>query len=571
MIRIKQIKSMEKFVLSFLCVFLSLGNFSFLLAQTQAKGEVADQEFIIRKDRILVVPNQPRIFEKLPVFPQTKEWSEFKYSVSPFSIDLPRLELDVTPILKNYMPTKLELFPGFVRAGYGTYNSPLLELRYMSTEPSEFTYAVQLNHQSFASGPVAKEQSSQFHNHIGTDVSYFLEQLELFGSLHWNQDNYSIYGVDASLFEDPAFETASNSLNTIQFQAGIKEIQKIGKFTYEGDINFRYFKDSYLASENDFGIKGLAKFRPNKEWTAALGMSYFVSTPMDFQFKETRNFGSIRPEFSYLMNRFKFSAGVNLIYENDVWIGKNEDFRVFPQVKIKYQFADEFGFFGEYSGDIKRNTYYSFVQENQFLGPSNQLLNTVNLYHIELGIEGQFQETGNYKAGINVDRFDQLYFFVNSPVDSARFELVYDEQVTVLNINGELSFKFTDIYTLGTKLDWYRYKLTLLQEAWYRPTWELKINNQFKPIDKLLIQANIHLMGGVKARSEKEIMLGLTNDFSKVNLKTIADLQLKADYKISNRFDVFAEGNNLTNRANMRWLNYPVRGIQVRGGVSFKF
>lgn len=562
-------KLMSKFAISFLCIGLvSLG---LGLAHAQTKGEVADQEFIIRKDRVLTVPTQPRIFEKLPVLPQPKGLSDFRYLVNPFSLDLPRLNLIPTPILKNYIPPKLEVLPGFLRAGYGTYNSPLLELRYMSTESEEWTYSAQLNHQSFAQGPVAREQSSQFHNHIGVDLSYFAEQVEMFGSLHWNQDNYSIYGIDASFFDDPAFETLSNTLNTIQFQAGIREIQKTGRFTYAGDLNFRNFKDSYLATENDLGINGSAKFRPNHEWTIALGMSYFVSTPEDFQFKEIRNFASIRPELSYLYDRFKFTAGVNVVYEDDVWANKNQDFKIFPKVKIKYQFADEFGFFGEYSGDVKRNTYHGFVQENQFLGPSSQLFNTVNLNHIKLGIEGQFQDIIHYKAGINLDRFDQLHFFVNSPVDTSRFELVYDEQVTVLNVNGELGFKFTEVYALSARLDWYKYEMTLLQEAWHRPTWELKINNQYKPIDKLLIQANINLMGGVKAQGQMEIDAELIGYIPVIDLKTIADLQLKADYKISNRFAVFAEGNNLVNGANLRWLNYPVRGIQVRGGVSFKF
>ena len=34
-------------------------------AQTQQRGEVTDQEFVIRKDRVLTVPTQPRAFEKL--------------------------------------------------------------------------------------------------------------------------------------------------------------------------------------------------------------------------------------------------------------------------------------------------------------------------------------------------------------------------------------------------------------------------------------------------------------------------------------------------------------------------
>lgn len=562
---------MKKLNIYFLLTGMFFWNLSGAIAQNQSKGEVADQEFVIRKDRVLTVPVQPRIFEKIPVLPQPKGMSDFKYAVTPFSLDLPRLALVSTPILKNYTPPKLELFPGFVRAGFGTYISPLLELRYMSTEPSEITYALQLNHQSFAQGPVAAEQSSQFHNHIGADVSYFADKVEVFGSLNLNQDNYSIYGVDASLFEDPSFETSSNTLNTIQFIAGVREIQKTGNFTYEGDLNFRNFKDSFLANENELGVKTSFKYRPLADWSIQLGASFFSTNTEDLYLLETRNYASLRPEFVYNFDQFKFSAGANLIYENDVLEEKSSDYRIFPVLKVQYQFADEFGFFGGYSGDVKRKNYFSFVQENPFLGPSKNLFNTINKHHIEAGIEGQFQEIVHYRAGINLDQFEQLHFFVNSLADSSRFELVYDDKVTVLNLNGELGFKFNELYTLATRLDIYRYELTTQQEAWHRPTWELKVNNQFKPLDKLLIQANINLMGGVKAQGRKEIDPGLIEFFPVVNLKTIADLQLKADYSFSNRFAVFVEGNNLTNGANMRWLNYPVRGIQVRGGVSFKF
>jgi hypothetical protein len=152
--------------------------------------------------------------------------------------------------------------------------------------------------------------------------------------------------------------------------------------------------------------------------------------------------------------------------------------------------------------------------------------------------------------------------------------LIYDKEVTVLNFNGELGFKFSDQYTLGTRLDWYKYELKMQQEAWHRPTWELKINNQFKPGKKMLIQANINLMGGLKARGQLS-RVGIAPDivdyFPTTTLETIVDLQLKADYKITNQFSVFAEGNNLANGMNTRWLHYPVRGTQVRGGLSLKF
>jgi hypothetical protein len=54
-------------------------------------------------------------------------------------------------------------------------------------------------------------------------------------------------------------------------------------------------------------------------------------------------------------------------------------------------------------------------------------------------------------------------------------------------------------------------------------------------------------------------------------LPAILDIQLKADYQITERISAFAIGNNLLNRNNQRFLNYPVRGIQGIVGATIKF
>ncbi len=569
---------MKKLAISFLLTGAVCWISGEALAQTKTKGEVTDQEFVIRKDRVLTVPTQPRIYEKLPVLPQPKGLSDFTYPITPINLSLPRLTLEATPLQKNYAPPRLDLYPGFVRAGYGNFASPLLEMRYMATKVADFNYALQLNHQSFGKGPVKAEQSADSHTNFGTDASYFGGLFEVYGGLKWNQDKYSFYGVNPSVFEDPTYETSDNVLNTIQFKAGIREIEKTGPFTYEGELSIRSFNDSYMVTENEIGIKAAAKFRPSDDWTGKVGISYFTTNPEDLFYSVNRNYFAIRPEVSYQYDAFRFSAGLNIVSENDSIADKSSDFRIFPVLKASYQFAEEFGFYGEFSGDVNRNTYFSFVRENPFLGPSRQLLNTVNNYKIKGGIEGQFQESFHYNAGIDVSRYNQMHFFVNSGSDSSRFEVVYDDKSTVFNINAELGFRISEMYTLGSRLDLYQYDLNLQQEAWHRPTWEVRVNNQIKPVEQLLIQANVNFMGGLKARGmpispDLGSIGGIMVDqvFEVENLKTIADLQLKADYKITDRISVFAEGNNILNGKNTRWLNYPVRGIQLIGGASFKF
>jgi hypothetical protein len=550
------------------------------VAQTQSKGEVKDQEFVIRKDRVLTVPVQPRVYEKLPVLPQAKGMPEFNYLANRYNLNLKPLQMAATPAQKNYAPPRLNLFPGFVRAGYGNFASPLLELRYMATQVNDFNYSVQLNHQSFGEGPVLAEQSKESHTNLGFDGSYFTEPFEVYGGLKWKQDTYQFYGKDLNLLDvDPStLVFPGNVLNTIDLKAGVRELEKVGPFYYEGELSFRHFKDSYLAVESQFGFQGKGRFRPADDWTGEVGLSYFSTNPEDLNFAATRNYFAVRPRISYDYGEFSFTAGLNVVSENDSIADKSSDFRVFPVLKASYQFAPEFGFYGSFTGDVNRNTYYSFVMENPYLGPTNRLLNTINNYKIEGGIEGQFQEAFHYRAGIDISRYNQLYFFVNNysknnlTSDESRFKLVYDDKVAVFNINAELGFKISDFYSLGSRLDLFQYDLNQQPEAWSKPTWGLKINNQITPLERLLIQANVNFMGGIKARGPAlGIETGGPETYQVIKLKTIADLQLKADFGITERLSIFAEGNNLLNATNTRWLNYPVRGIQLIGGASFKF
>ncbi|GAB2501262.1 TonB-dependent receptor [Algoriphagus taiwanensis] len=556
----------------------ALLGISSLQAQNQQRGEVQDQEFVIRKDRVLTVPTQPRSFERLPVLPQSKGMQDFVYTLTPYFLTIPALQVQPTAVQKNYRKPALDLYPGFLRAGYGNFASPLLEARYMSTTADPINFAVAFKHQSFGKGPIEKfgEGSPESHTLFGGDVSYFLESAEVFGSMKWGQDKYSFYGTDLSQYEDPLFDPSeslikNNVQNHFQVAAGVREIEKIGPFGYEAQVSFRTFKDSYLARENEIGISAVGKFNPSEDWSGTIGLDYFSTNPEDSTYQVNRNYFAIRPRVNYSYADFRFTAGLNIVSENDSVPNKSSDFRIFPVLKASYQFAEEFGFYGEFSGDVQRNTYFSFVQENPFLGPSEQLLNTVNNYKIAAGIEGQFQGVFHYRAGIDVSRYNQLHFFANSQSDTARFELVYDEKSTVANLNAELGFKFSDTYTLGTRLDLFQYDLSIQQEAWHRPIWTFSVNNQIKPIEKLLIQANLNFMGGIKARGDATLLTIFPPEYEVVSLKTIADLQLKADFKITDRISVFAEGNNLTNGKNMRWLNYPVRGVQLIGGASLKF
>ena len=561
----------------FLFLVLFCGSLSFSAAQTSARGGLQDQVFVIQKDREIRLPKQIRSFEKMPALPQPKALGTLSFPVMPFFLPVPASEIQAEPATKEWNVPKLDLYPGWVRVGYGNFLSPLIEGRYLSTQSSDLQYATKFHHQSFGKGPVSwmEEESRESHTELAGDVSYFLDESEFYSSIEVKRDAYTFYGRDLGFVIPPNWDFASPYLAQNKqlhgdFKLGIRDLDKVGRIGYAGEVILAGFKDSYAVREQELGFVGEGEFRPSKEITATLGLSYFTTATEDLRYDLNRNYFSLRPEGQYTFGDFQFSAGVILVSENDSIVERKPGIRLFPVLKTTYQVSENLQVNAAISGDVQRNTYRSFVQENPFLGPSDQLLNTVTKLSFAAGVEGIVSDKLVYRAGLDLRRQSNLHFFVNSYADTARFELVYDQEATVFQFNSNVELSLTEKYTLTTQFDFFHYSLSNQQVAWHRPTWILQLNNRYSPFKKLNLQANIQVMGGLQARGFGVIQTKPVRAEA-VKLPALVDFQLKIDYAVNPRLSIFAEGNNLLNRSNTRWLNYPVRGIQGVGGLSFKF
>ena len=569
---------MRRIYTLFLFPVLFCGSLSFSAAQTSVRGGLQDQVFVIQKDREIRLPKQIRSFEKMPALPQPKALGSLTFPVLPFFLAIPASEIQAVPATKEWKVPKLDLYPGSVRVGYGNFLSPLIEGRYLSTQSADWQYATKFHHQSFGKGPVSwmDEESKESHTELAGDVSYFLEEAELYSSLDLKRDAYTFYGRDLGFVIPPNVDFATpyfapNKQLQGDLRLGIRDLDKVGRIGYTGEVVLGGFRDSYAVREQELGFEGNGTFRPSNEAMATLGVSYFTTATEDLGYDLNRNYFSLRPEGHYEYGDFHFSAGVVLVSDTDSVAESKPGIRIFPVLKSTYQVSEKLQVNAAISGDVQRNTYSSFVQENPFLGPSEQLMNTVTSFEFNAGVEGLASDKLVYRAGLAVRRQSNLHFFVNSFADTARFELVYDQQATVLQFNSALEFKLSELYSLQTRVDLFHYSLTNQQVAWHRPTWMFSMNQQFTPGEKIRLQANFNLMGGLKARGFEPQEIISTPKFQEVTLNPILDLQLKIDYAINSRLFIFAEGNNLLNRNNTRWMNYPVRGIQGVGGLSFKF
>lgn len=553
--------------LFFIGLLLVLHN-SVVRAQTpqgQERGEIKDAEFLIRKDRILTLPKQPRVFEKTPVLPSTQSKGDFTYEVKNFFLDLKPVVTDTQPFQRSFQSRRNPLFHSYAKLGYGNYQSPLAELYVNSIESDFLNYGFSLRHRGYYQGPVDGSNSAEDHTHVRLDGSYFLEDIEFFGKLGYDRDKYHFYGYTPLPGIEIRPEDISQVLHTLYGHAGFRRIDREAIFNYEASLSLRLFNDNYLAREHELGVKANLDIRSdNGSLRGGVQSQAFVSSPSDATYSDiNRNYVKVHPFVEYRQEQFHVRAGANVVLENDFVPNKNSNFHIFPSLTASYSLSESFGIYAGYEGDVIRKTYYDFVMENPFLGPSDQLRNTIQDFQVDAGVQGAINDEISYKAGIKFGEFTNMHFFGNHAGDSSKFVLAYDGVTQLLNYHASLGWKYENWYKLQASANYYHYQLSDLESPWHRPEWEIGLDNSFMPDDRWLITANANLLGGIQA-------INYQSD-QRTTLPAIIDLSARADYSITPRFSVFVEGNNLLNQKYERYWNYRVRGIQGIGGLSFKF
>jgi hypothetical protein len=553
-----------KYFITGLLIMFGVGQAVSQETAVPQRGEIRDTEFIIRKDRVLSLPGQSRVFESSPTLPPVANAIEYNYEVKSFAATLAPVNLEFKPYQKSFTAAQGDEMQTLIKVGFGNYSSPLIQADFHTPSVEDYSFGARFRHQGFYTGPVDGANSAEDHTAFLLNGSYYKEDFELFGKLGYERDMYHFYGYTPDPETDILQDSVRQVFGTLKAMAGIRRTDKTEPFDYGANIALRLFNDSFEARESEALVRANAGFRANDFLKGGINSFISLTTPVDVNYEDiSRNYFKLHPYVQYTKDAFLIKVGANVIQENDIVPNKSKDFHIYPVLGLSYQVVPELGIYGNYKGDVIRNTYYNFVRENPFLGPSEDLKNTLVNLQLDAGISGKVNEQAFYKIGFKYGDYTNMHFYGNNETDSTRFQLIYDNNSTVLEYHASLDYSFDDWYQLDASAHFYQYTLDEIDAAWHRPEWEVKLNNTFIPNERWLIHANIMAMGGIN-------VLNLASG-NRMILSTIVDLHIGADYAVTDRLSVFATGNNLLNQDYQRFNYYPVRGIQVTGGLGFKF
>ena len=264
----------------------------------------------------------------------------------------------------------------------------ILELTYLTYwHTSNFKLALFLFYINFRFFGFSDSKIDLNYNNRAKNYTFQLNTGFEFKSNNW-------YGLQQPLFTQENADSldVSQSYNNAYLKGTVSFENSILK---SGDVLFRRFADKVDSAENRFFAETEAEFEI-LESPITLGLyvdylsgqferNYFTDEPV--------NYGNIQvglmPTYTFFTDDLLVNIGLKTVYANDTEFGKSKFF-IYPNVKATYNLVEQYvSAFAGLTGELQQNSYYGFVEENQFVSPDLFITPSDQQYKAYGGLRGK--------------------------------------------------------------------------------------------------------------------------------------------------------------------------------------
>lgn len=470
------------------------------------------------------------------------------YTIKPLS-----LGTSLLPKLKN----------NYVRLGYGNYSTPLIELYLNTTRNRSYQAGAFFKHLS--SSPSDKREFS--NNTVSLFGKRFISKSVLEGDFMFHQQVVNRYGFAFpdgkynSTASAPASVTTQNVYSIFQLQTAYSNVLKdTSKLGYELRAVYHRFGTNYDLYEDDFRLSGTfqqsVQGNPLQVYTA-LQINSIVNSVTSTNLN--RVFVDIHPTYRLLIDRAYLMLGFNSTFFAD---SNGTKLHFFPRAELGYKLIpNSLTAYTGFTGGLQRHTLRSLTMENPFLR-GIVLNNTVNQFEMYIGLKGIVSPQTSFVLEASLASVRNLMFFAADSLLNQQ-TVVYDpSKAGLFRIKAELNHEFGEQFRFGFVMNYFGYDLSI-SAPYSRPTFTTALNMLYNIGNKFSLRSEFYTMNkrtGLQLPSLKEY-----------SLKGLVDINLGLDYRYNRNVKVFLNINNLTNNQYQRWLNLPVLGVNVVGGLGITF
>jgi hypothetical protein len=555
---------------------------------TKKKDTLKTEEITVEKPYAPTISDAFKVRSNPNIDNETKNLGKEKVNYNIFSV----------PVASTFKPSKGKaqsiargpkerLYENYISAGYGNFNTPFLDAFMHFGDKKNNDFGIFLNHLSSEGGIKDVLLDDNFSD---SKVDVYFKQFDrdynwqINAGMQLKSQNY--YGLSNDVSYTDAFIDAMNPEQIYNTVYGGGKISFEDSFFQGATAEIVNFADDYNTNEIRLMVKPKLEFPISSEKingkflidliSGRFKQTYTEGTDVNYSFL---NLG-FSPNFKILRENLTINLGAKLYYVNDLE-HKNTDYFAYPNVTASVKLVDDVLILvAGVTGDLEQNSYKDFANENPYVSPTLNILQTDQQYRAYAGTKGKLASNIGYNFNVSHTSEKNKPFFIQNQtktdgtiiVEKAyeagnSFGVVYDN-VKTLGFFGEITIDASKEFNFSGSVNYSNHTLDTQLEAWNTPTMTATISADYQ---------NKNWFAGAKLfyNGETEdyvIPYGFTSENGEiVTNESYMDLNLNGGYNFSDRLTAFARINNALGEKYHRFLNYQVQTLQILAGITYKF
>lgn len=500
------------------------------------------------------------------------------------------------PVASTFSPAKgratavererpVKIYDNYATLGFGNYTSVLAEF-YSNLEVNRTdNFGIFFNHNS-SQGALTDVQLNDKYYDSELNLNYTSRNRHMTWNTNvgFEHQLFNWYGVPDERHDEIVDLNLEPQQSYYSVSAG-GELKFDESFFDNASAQYRYFGDAYNSAEHRLIFKPTLEIPIGGELFHTNFIVDYVNGSFErgFSSSEAINYSNLNLGVSSSLLVLRDDLSLNLgaaFYYNMDTENSEGSFYVYPQVTASYRMAGEyFTAYAGLEGELKQNSYYNFVQENPFVSPTLGIQPTDQQYNAYVGAKGKLSNAVSYNLRGSLLAENSKALFKANPVETENnneeytygnsFGVVYDA-VKTFSFFGELGIDVSRDFNFRVNGEFFGYDTDKAGEAWNLPTYKASVLADYQIGENWYAGANLFFVG-----ERKDLRINSLDVFPQlktvVTLDAYADLNANLGYRFNDRLSAFVRGNNLLGNNYERWMDYPVLGLQVLAGVTYKF
>lgn len=519
-------------------------------------GEVQDAEILVEKERKIELSLARKQYEFIRWKPQRTAVQSPPRQFEWYLYDVAHEHMDFTPA-EATMPHEEVSYRHYAKAGFGNYISPLLDVSLTSEQHDSRMAGLNVKHQSFAKGEVDDKNSGSGTTEAQLYGVWIKGDAKLKSTMDYRLDNHYYYGYPAGTVVNR--EDIRHRSNFFNFDATIGSIDIEEVWRYQLELRFRHYSDNFKAGENSF----LGKASIGYGDKLYIDTEFVVSKYQDEGINQSRSYIRLQPYYSMQIEQVILDVGLSISTQNDDYPELAAS-KFFPFVKATYAFHPNYTLFGKLDGGFDYFSLYDVASEVPILNQSVPLINSDRWIDFSGGVTGNPVDPLSVKATAGFQSVRYLPIVMNNAADQSRIDITYDDKISkIFTLQGEAIYEVAEEHQLKTGFSFYHYSSEGYDQIYHRPTTVFLLSGDHQILPKLNAKWDFSWTGGLVARNQSADQ--------DIRLDAIPRLDVLLHYHLKEQWGLFLSGDNLIGKKYARYLYYPQRGIQIKGGVTLMF